>query len=385
MNNLNKNSSQKEARKALSSINNHVKSLKESDPNGYNDLEKVWNNFVSNLGKNSAIKVAGTVGVLGKFVVDSIPHVITAVSEDKNRTDILKGEITREDAYQRVIGRAPEAMVATALIKSSVAMGSNPNAPFSGDLFKIVIGLSPGTSAVEFAIKKNNYNAVKALLNTKGDTERVGNYNAPIHDAFGLYEGSYDRREKNADVLRDYIQYNRELIQKLVIERTQNVNVKNVLGENALHVIARRNEEVDVNIIKQLVNKGINLNAKDNSGDTPLHIAANVGNVKFIDAMRNFTVDATIKNNKGFTPLHIAALADEADSFESLLKLGAKLYQKDLRGKTPLQYFENDKNLLKYRVVKDQKSEEHKQIQKEKLLEKYKHAVKLDNKPYLSM
>lgn len=388
MTNLDKKLGKKiEVKKSYDEMTGHFKMLSDSNPHIYSKANKVWDSFTKGLSNNNVNESMQAILGLGKFVFDSVPHVITVASEEKTKQDILDGTLNKKDIQKRVMGSDAQSFLTRNLIKSAVSIGSNPNNNFAGDLFSILVGVSRGNSAVEFAIKNNSFNSVKALLDTKGDVNNLSNGNAPIHNAFGYYNKRIDETEKNADMLKYYILANRQMIQKYVVEKTKDVNIQNSLGENALHVIADndRTNTVSKDIINTLVENGIDLNHKDMSGYTPLHVAANVGNSSFINNMLDYNVSVEVKNKYGQTPLHIAALADEADCFESLLKMGVNPHKKDIRGKTAFHYFENDKHILKIRHVKDQKSELEKAEKRTKIIKKYSNTLGIKQQKEVSL
>ena len=370
----NNHKKQEELKQTLQDMKMHIKELGSKKPSEYGKASQAWDEFTKvavsedNVNLEDALK---SIATLGRFVVDSIPHVITIVNEDKTRKEITAGKLDREGAMKRAMGKDAQSFLSAKLIQSAIHMGSNPNNSFSGDLFTIAVGISPGSSAVEFAIRNNNYNSVKTLLDSKGDTGYLSHGSAPIHNAFENYN-RYAAKGENEDVLREYITLNRKMIQELLIEKTKDINIQNNLGENVLHLIARNYEPVAKEIIDALSIKKVDGNHKDMSGDTALHIAANVGNENFLAKVKSLGMDPNTKNKAGQTPLHLAALADEADCFEALLKLGADPNKKDLRGKTPFYYFENDKQILKYRVVKSSEQEKLKIEKKKEFLQKYR-------------
>ena len=52
-------------------------------------------------------------------------------------------------------------------------------------------------------------------------------------------------------------------------------------------------------MIIPLINKGININMKNNEGNTALHLAHMLNNKKIIEILNNNKIDFTIENNKG--------------------------------------------------------------------------------------
>lgn len=76
--------------------------------------------------------------------------------------------------------------------------------------------------------------------------------------------------------------------------------------------------------VKRLVEKGANVNEKDDNGITPLHIAAEeigVDHTKIIEYLLENGADPNVKNKEGETPVHVA-VNGRPESLESLLKGG---------------------------------------------------------------
>jgi hypothetical protein len=351
-----------------------AKLIEKKEPENYNGLDKTLKNFVkdSSFESTNIPNKDNPMGALGsiKFVWDSIPHVITVITEKKTRNEILEGKLSRDAAIKRAFGKDSQSFVSSKLIGSAIKMGANPNKEFSGDMFLILSGLSKGTSAVDFAIKSNNYNSLKTILNSKGDVNTLNSGFAPIHKIFDVYDDAEnDIKKPNGNILKEYIELNRKLIQTLVIQKTKNINLSSDLGENAMHFLAY-SRSLDKDIYKALIERNININQMDYKGNTPLHVAANVGNKDLVNIFKNEPINPNLKNKEGMTPLHIAALSDEADIFEKLIKMGANPNIKDNRGKTPFYYFENDKFMLKYRIVNSKEKEQEKKDKKDAFISK---------------
>ena len=88
-------------------------------------------------------------------------------------------------------------------------------------------------------------------------------------------------------------------------------------------------------MVADMLLAGANANAKNGQGQTPLHFAAQRGEVRIVGNMLNRGGKPNIADNDGLTPLHYAALAGHARVMEQLIKRGADPSLKDKNGNTP--------------------------------------------------
>jgi ankyrin repeat protein len=92
----------------------------------------------------------------------------------------------------------------------------------------------------------------------------------------------------------------------------------------------------DNNKIIKLIQKGIDVNAKSNSGRTPLNEAALHGHTETARLLIDNGADVMAKDNLGLTTLHHSACWDHTETAKLLIDNGADVKAKDNDGITPL-------------------------------------------------
>jgi hypothetical protein len=78
-----------------------------------------------------------------------------------------------------------------------------------------------------------------------------------------------------------------------------------------------------VDVVQALIQKGANINAKDNDDSTPLHWAAFMGHVDIVNALIQQNAEINLKDNDGVTPLHLAAQNNHGEVVKKLVLAGA--------------------------------------------------------------
>jgi ankyrin repeat protein len=91
-----------------------------------------------------------------------------------------------------------------------------------------------------------------------------------------------------------------------------------------------------IDVIRELKAKGINLSVINRSGNPPIHIAASKGHVPFIRALIDNGVSVSIRNEYGDSPIHAASKSGHVPAIEALLERGADVEAVDQDGRTPL-------------------------------------------------
>ncbi|KAL7924341.1 hypothetical protein ACQKWADRAFT_267042 [Trichoderma austrokoningii] len=124
-----------------------------------------------------------------------------------------------------------------------------------------------------------------------------------------------------------------EAIVKLLLEKGADKEAKDNEGQTPLFLAATYGQEA---VVKLLLEKGADIEAKDNKGQTPLLWAVIGGYEVIIELLLEKGADIEAKDNEGQTPLLRAATYGQKAVVKLLLEKGADIEAEDDKGQTPL-------------------------------------------------
>jgi ankyrin repeat protein len=99
----------------------------------------------------------------------------------------------------------------------------------------------------------------------------------------------------------------------------------------------------DIEAVKQHLAAGVDVNAKDDDGGTPMYWAAVNGRKEIVELLIAKGADVNAKSKRG-TPLHFAAKGGHREVAKLLIAKGADVNAKTGDGVTPLDWAEDVKN-----------------------------------------
>ena len=145
--------------------------------------------------------------------------------------------------------------------------------------------------------------------------------------------------------------YSIKSVQEL-INHGVNVNGSNLNGDICLHTPICRSD-----VVKLLIDNGVNVNAVGSYGATPLIIQASMGNVDMVKVLLENGADVNAKNDNGVTALHRAATTSYDKIVKLLLIHGADRSICDDNGHTATNLAINYKHYITAEIIRDYEEE----------------------------
>lgn len=122
-----------------------------------------------------------------------------------------------------------------------------------------------------------------------------------------------------------------------LLKNGANVNAKTPTGNTPLHLLVDEPMPPDVTILRLLLDHKADLNAQNNSGQSPLTAAIRCRHSKIVQTLVEHGADVNIINPvDGSTPLHLASCSESLEMIKFLMKMGADIDAMNFEGRTPL-------------------------------------------------
>ena len=143
------------------------------------------------------------------------------------------------------------------------------------------------------------------------------------------------------------VRHGKKEIVEFLLSKGVDINARNSKGNTPLQqAILNYVMPYDINFlesIKFLIDKGVNINDKDIKGSTILHLAASGGSKELVEFLLSKEMDINARDSKGNTPLQLAILnyvmtydINFLESVKFLINKGANINNKNINGVTAL-------------------------------------------------
>ena len=157
-------------------------------------------------------------------------------------------------------------------------------------------------------------------------------------------------RFSDFSLLHQAVRNNCPTLVEILISSGADLEAKDNSGETPLHSAAERNH---LELAELLISSGAEVNVKRNDGSMPLHDAAANDSLAVAELLISSGAEVNVKDNSGWTPLHWAAYNNSLEIAQLLISSGADLEAKDNYGRTP--YNCSDKRTKVSKLLKSKK------------------------------
>ena len=123
-------------------------------------------------------------------------------------------------------------------------------------------------------------------------------------------------------LMESVIRNNKEIMLALLNANARVNDVTKITGNNAL-ILATIHDSDEC--LKILIERGANVNERNNNGETALSVAAKFGSVKSVQTLLKHNALINVQDFSGKTPLMCAAFSNHDDTMKLLIASGARL------------------------------------------------------------
>ena len=201
-----------------------------------------------------------------------------------------------------------------------------------------------GDTALHFAVDMDNREIGELLITRGADIFAVNaNGQSPLYLAlynpnnikqWMLNSSTYDSRDGLGNGILHYIaQWQLDTIIPMVVQRGISLEMKNATGETPLFFAIKKDSP---STIQALINAGANIHARDTLGNTALHAAVRWNAIDCVPILLESGLDCNAQNLSGDTPLHEAVRLGMGSITKTLLDFKADLEIRNNLGNTPL-------------------------------------------------
>ena len=273
-------------------------------------------------------------GQAGARFSEDHAHARTMVKREHPEIDLAAGEVDGEPVVQR---------------RRSQVEPDHLLCPITRDMFRDpVILIESGHTYEKAAIEQHlRYRRTDPRTNVRVQSIALSTnmairmaVDAWLADNPGVTPDGWDSREllapslpQHRPTLHTCAEKGHLDVARDLIEAGADVNAKDNDGFTPLSICA---EKGHLDVARDLIWAGADVNAKDNDGMTPLYMCALGGHLEVARALIEAGADVNAKKDNGVTPLHMCAYTGHLEVSRALIEKGADVNAKEDDGVTPL-------------------------------------------------
>jgi ankyrin repeat protein len=211
-----------------------------------------------------------------------------------------KNQYLRRSKPKKIIGGVPPPTEPPrdVFVDNTLPISQSPRGDNNGNYLLDMMDQAYSFDQLITAIQKNNIDLIRTLINND-NVNLHKNGTTPLHHASSI---------GNTEVV------------KLLIEKGADINVKNNFGSTPLHYASN---EGNTEVVKLLIDNGADINVKDRADTTPLHKASFKGHTEVVNLLIENGADIHVKDNSGDTPLKVANEYGRTEVVHLLFEKGA--------------------------------------------------------------
>lgn len=178
-------------------------------------------------------------------------------------------------------------------------------------------------SAIHEAARKGDLKKVAELIENKPDL-----VNARI-------TSTEEGMEYKKTPLHLAVEFGHNDIVKLLLDKKADVNAKTAFGFTPLHFAAMKGRK---EVADMLISKKCKLDIKNTFGITPIFMAASLGHVDVLELLLSKGIAVDTKGKNGMTLMHAAALGGSVTAALKLIEKGVDVNAQNIFGKSALHF-----------------------------------------------
>ena len=191
-----------------------------------------------------------------------------------------------------------------------------------------------GRSAGELASENGQAEVAKFISEYRANPNAGRNLRSMTLDTAVEYGADDDWKEEAKDLLHAAAEQGDIDTIKSLLERGMDINARNASNKTPLDRAAAKG---NVDVVRLLIEGGAEVDSRDKWGWTPLRVSSRDGHVEVSRVLLDHGSNVNIRARDNWTPMHESAAFGHFDMVKLLLEHGADIHALNHKGQTPYQ------------------------------------------------